>query len=186
MRQWPVELRVELDDKEAKGYMRELVRRGSDLQPALKRCGIVMTRSFALNFKQEGRPSHWRPLSANTIAGRRKGSSRILQDTGMLRMSTISRTAPGNIYHLSRNMLKMGSNLKYAVYHQFGTQPYIIRPRNAKVLRFTVAGTGRSRKRIVFAKVVHHPGLPARPFVVIQDEDVKAMREIFRSYVLGE
>lgn len=33
-----------------------------------------------------------------------------------------------------------------------GTQPHVIRPRNKKALRF------RYRGRIVFAKVVHHPG----------------------------
>lgn len=40
-----------------------------------------------------------------------------------------------------------------------GTRPHTIRPRNAQVLRFVVDG------RVVFARVVHHPGTRARPFI---------------------
>lgn len=56
-----------------------------------------------------------------------------------------------------------------------GTQPHEITPRNATALRF-LAGSGRisqpsPRQRIatrgggvVFAKIVHHPGMPPRPW----------------------
>lgn len=44
-------------------------------------------------------------------------------------------------------------------YYVFGTRKHIIRPRRAKALRFTVEG------RLTFAKVVHHPGQPARNFL---------------------
>lgn len=57
-----------------------------------------------------------------------------------------------------------------------GTNPYIIRPKRASRLRFTVPfraktipGKIRSRKgsrgkNVVYAKVVHHPGIAARNF----------------------
>lgn len=41
---------------------------------------------------------------------------------------------------------------KYGDYLDEGVRPHTIRPRNAKALRFVVGG------RVVFAKVVHHPG----------------------------
>lgn len=56
-----------------------------------------------------------------------------------------------------------------------GTAPHEIRPRNASVLRF-LGGSGRISQPgpnqriatraggVVFAKVVHHPGTPARPW----------------------
>ena len=50
----------------------------------------------------------------------------------------------------------IGTNVKYAGAHEFGTKPYTIRPRAGKVLRF---GTARG---VVFARMVKHPGLPAR------------------------
>jgi HK97 gp10 family phage protein len=40
----------------------------------------------------------------------------------------------------------------YAGYVEFGTAPHEIRPKTAKALRFTVGG------KVVFARVVHHPG----------------------------
>lgn len=42
---------------------------------------------------------------------------------------------------------------------QFGSRPHIIRPKNAKVLRFETKGN------IVFAKFVNHPGTEPNPFI---------------------
>lgn len=42
--------------------------------------------------------------------------------------------------------------LKYGDYLDEGVRPHTIRPRRAKALRFVVGG------RVVFARVVHHPG----------------------------
>lgn len=48
---------------------------------------------------------------------------------------------------------------KYAAPVHEGSRPHLIRPRNAKALRFVVGG------RTVFAQLVHHPGGKARPFL---------------------
>jgi hypothetical protein len=50
-----------------------------------------------------------------------------------------------------------------------GTRPHIIRPKRAQALRFRIGG------RVVFAKVVHHPGTRPRPFLD------KALREVSAS-----
>ena len=47
----------------------------------------------------------------------------------------------------------------YALYVHEGSRPHLIRPRNAKALRFQIGG------RTVFAKLVRHPGTKARPFL---------------------
>lgn len=46
----------------------------------------------------------------------------------------------------------IGSNNKIALMHHNGTRPHMIAARRASTLRFY------SRGRIVYAKVVHHPG----------------------------
>ena len=76
--------------------------------------------------------------------------------TGRLRSSI--RAEEPRIFSL-RGSVKVGSDLEYAAFVNDGTRPHIIRPRRAQVLRFTVGG------RTVFAKVVHHPGTRARPFL---------------------
>lgn len=51
-----------------------------------------------------------------------------------------------------------------------GTRPHIIRPRRARALRFTVNG------RVVFARVVNHPGTKPRPFLDRALREVAAQR----------
>lgn len=58
-----------------------------------------------------------------------------------------------------RSEYQITVNVDYAEMVHDGTRPHIIRPRNAQALRFNVGG------RIVYAKVVHHPGTRARPFL---------------------
>lgn len=63
----------------------------------------------------------------------------------------------------------MGSDLEYARFVNDGTAPHQIRPTRARALRFRVGG------RIVFARVVNHPGTRARPFLD------RALREVAAS-----
>jgi len=176
---FPVDIRLEIRDEKLRKMLRDLSKSAADIRTPLKRSGVHMMSSFDKNFKQEGRPQKWQPLKPNTVAARRKQSSKVLQDTGMLRMSVLAKSAKGNIYRLTKDSLAMGSNLKIAAYHQWGTKPYIIRPRTKPMLRF------KTTKGWTFAKIVHHPGLPPRPFVLIQNEDEKAIVDIFADHVMG-
>lgn len=90
----------------------------------------------------------WEPLSANTVAGRKGGSSRPLQDTGNLRQSFD--------YAISGNMVRIGTSVQYASFHEEGTDPYDIYPVHARSLAFMTAGG------MIFAKHVAHPGIPQR------------------------
>lgn len=88
-------------------------------------------------------------------------------DTGRLRASI--RAEPPRIFSL-RGSLTVGSDLEYAAMVNDGTRPHTIRPRTAQALRFTVGG------RVVFARVVHHPGTRARPFLDRALQEVAAAR----------
>lgn len=68
-----------------------------------------------------------------------------------------------------RPRFTVGSNVEYAAYVNDGTRPHIIRPRNARALRFMVGG------QVVYARVVHHPGTRANPFLD------RALREVAAS-----
>jgi phage gpG-like protein len=148
---------LKIDTSEAE---RKLARIGRALNKRglLKAIGLQQLRWIDKNFQDEGKMvGGWKSLSPNTIAGRRLGSSKILQDTGKLRMSFNSRLE-------GEDTLWVGSQLDVAEWHHFGTQPYDIRPVNAQVLSFMTAN-GRA-----FAKFVHHPGLSARRMLPTQDE----------------
>ncbi len=65
-----------------------------------------------------------------------------------------------------RSIFTIGSDVYYAPFVNDGTRPHEIRPRRAQALRFVIGG------RVVFAKVVHHPGTRPNPFLD------RALREV--------
>jgi len=144
------------------------------------------------NFATEGgMVGGWKPLSPNTLAARRSGAGRILQDTGRLRASFIPRW--------NDKQASVGSAISYSRFHEEGTGPYTIKPKGNYPLRFKVAqGSGavktkilKSGKKIslttfkgqyVFAREVHHPGLPQRRMLPQQGDPV-LMRDLLRASV---
>jgi hypothetical protein len=88
-------------------------------------------------------------------------------DTGRLRASI--KADPPRIFSL-RGSVKVGSNVEYAAMVNDGTRPHVIKPVTAKALRFKVGG------RTVFARLVHHPGTRARPFLDRALQEVAAAR----------
>lgn len=88
-------------------------------------------------------------------------------DTGRLRASIrVERRRTLTL----RSIYTIGSDVEYADMVHGGTRPHIIRPRNRQYLRFQVGG------RTVYAKVVHHPGTRARPFLDRALREVAAQR----------
>lgn len=88
-------------------------------------------------------------------------------DTGRLRSSI--RVERRSFLGL-RVRYTIGSDLNYAAMVHDGTRPHTIRPKRAQALRFRVGG------RIVYARVVHHPGTRARPFLDRALREVTAAR----------
>jgi hypothetical protein len=60
----------------------------------------------------------------------------------------------------------------YAAYVVKGTRPHIIRPANGSVLAFEGAGG-----KMVFTRLVHHPGTKPNPFMQIAAEDARGKAE---------
>lgn len=78
-------------------------------------------------------------------------------DTGRLRASIGSAVYSRTWTLRPRATIEAG--VDYAKFVHDGTRPHVIRPIRAQALRFTVGN------RVVYAKVVHHPGTRARPFL---------------------
>ena len=141
-------------------------------EPIHRKIGVRVMQWVDRNFRSDGAlAGGWKPLAASTIYGRRKRSSKPLQDSGRLLKS----------FHASPTAqeVRVGTPTAYAPFHEFGTKPFTIRPRAGGVLawpspggrvsavRFTLRGaegrgTAISRLKFAHAQVVHHPGLPAR------------------------
>jgi phage virion morphogenesis protein len=143
-------------------------RRTTDLKPFYEAAGETMVGSVMKNFDEQGRPQRWKPLAEATLLG----------GAGFRGLRTTQRGSATKGYerHLrgkqilvTRGMLKnsikkeataqhavVGSNLKYAALHNFGGQ------------------AGRGLKVFV----------PARPFIVAQDEDKAELHGLLRKWVL--
>ena len=84
----------------------------------------------------------------------------------------------GRSIHISRvsateAVVEAGAN--YAAYVEFGTGPHIIRPKKGRFLRWPTNAsdrrlTGSPRKTVkggfTFARIVHHPGTKAQPYLL--------------------
>ena len=121
-----------------------------------------MQRAVMLNFRAGGRPA-WAGLKA------RRG--RPLLDTGRLRDSITAAS--------DSKQAVVGTGVSYAPYHQFGTAPHVITARRAKALAFKVGN------RTIYRKSVNHPGIPARPFLQLTDEDVAEMIRLAGDFLVG-
>ena len=144
-----LEARLDVDLKEARRRIRAFVVT-LDERELLEAVGLRHLKWVNDNFRQEGSEKKWKPLSPNTTAkpGRGGISAKILRDTGRLSQSFTS--------NVEGNTVVVGSADKRAEWHHFGTRPFVIRPKNKRVLFFhTKAGP-------TFARVVHHPGIPSR------------------------
>lgn len=148
---------------------------GADMAPS-KLLAIVGSRHLRWvneNFRAEGLEHSWERLAMSTIESRRKGrgrgSARILRNTGRLAQSFTMQVRATSV--------EVGTNIVYAKWHEKGTDPYTIRPKDPSGV---LAWGGNPPTR--FAKFVNHPGLPARPMLPSKRLAEQLATEALRNY----
>lgn len=133
-------------------------RRVTDLRPALKLSGLYMMRSINKNFEEEGRPVKWKRLSPATIAARRKGPG-----PGMPRILQDTGTLRASVTAVRGKGKGAGKGIWKLSKAQL------------------IIGT-----RVEYAaKHQLGKGVPKRPFLLFQREDVKKIGIIFLRYTTG-
>lgn len=166
-------------DKEFRDKVNRIKNHLGTLSPLYKSWGLLTLRWIQQNYREGGaRTGGWKPLKPSTIRSRRKASNKPLLDTGHLMRQWN--------YRIRSWGVQLGNPMDIAKYHEEGTGPYTIRPINRKFLWFGVRPAERRRGQQlggyhqwrvksksyrqwprgktpgVFAKEVHHPGLPIR------------------------
>jgi phage gpG-like protein len=153
--------------RELDATLRNAARSLSDWKEPLDKSGVYMYQSIDKNFQSGGRPSKWK--GHHWLTKKLRGSGQILSDTGRLRQSVTSKGA-GSKYQLSSNKLVIGSNLK---------------ARGSSRLLADIQQNGvPAGANKVFGKP-GKGGIPARPFLLIQNEDGEKIEEIFKDYIEG-
>lgn len=134
-------------------------------QPILESIGeTLLNRNRDRHRKQvdpDGMP--WHPLSALTLTA--KKGNRILYEHGDM-LGSLHPSVNGNVLTLTFGNEK-------AKWHHKGTEPYTIRPKKGKALKF--AG--------MYRKKVDHPGLPARPLLGFPEDDADAVKHLVQDHI---
>lgn len=152
-----------------------------DFTIPLKKSAIYMLSSISRNFSSQGRPIPWIPLSPMTLELRRKGKSsgspQILRDTGEL-FNSIVVSEPQN------NTISVGTNLKKAPKLQYGGEN-IIPSHTENVKSYYRRSKGKRTQVKAFSRKMptRKYKIPARPFIMFQNEDVEVLQELFIDYV---
>lgn len=107
------------------------------------------------------------PQAAGALA--RRGSAEIVRLVTLRTAARAAALAPGHMGHTVRPILKGTKSSPLGIvmvdhpaasYVLNGTKPHPIYPRNKKALRFTTGG------RVVFARMVNHPGTKPNNFLM--------------------
>ena len=160
--------------EEAARQLRETEAKARDLRPVLMRFGVHMIRSIEKNFQAGGRPTPW-PPSMRAI---RKGGKTLI-DTARLKNSIVAQV-------IGDRTLRVGTNVAYAAAHQFGFSGTVTVPEHIRMVR---QAFGRRLPQPVAARVRQHSRrlrLPARPFVLVQDEDLVILRQMVEAHLEGK
>lgn len=180
---------IEIDNSGVVQVLKRLEKATKNRASVMQAVAGIMADAVEENFAREGRPA-WQGLKpgswlaragALTKTGQVSGAryekhvrnGKILQSSGRL-ASSITQTS-------SNEGAAVGTNVKYAAIHQFGgrTKPHEIRPRNKKALAWASAGHP--------VRKVNHPGseIPARPFLALDDSDMREIVETVEEYIRG-
>lgn len=135
----------------------------------------------------------WKRMSWNTIAS--KPGRPALNNFSSRYVARLTQSMTSEV-NADKGTVDVGTNEQYAKWQSEGTKPYIISPKAADgVLVFKVFGgaygtfKGKSGsgikffKDVVFAREVHHPGIPARRLIPTEEVGLRLAQETIQAAV---
>ncbi len=155
-----MQIKIELDDASVQAAFNRLLRAGRDLTPVMAAIGEHLLNTTRERFDDEQSPEGkpWTPLSAMTLARKRKNRDKILTEYGHLR-GTLA-------YRAGRQHIEIGSTRIYAGTHQFGAEQ---------------GAFGRTKR----GGPIPRGDIPARPFLGVSDEDRAEINQAVRDFLVG-
>lgn len=146
-----------------------------ELDGVMKEIGQRLSESVAENFREGGRPTPWAPL--------KHGIGTPLADAAQLLGSVRVTTGPNFVE------IEAGSGLPYAGIHQFGgeTHPNVTdRMRSFFWAMWRSTGDEMWKWRALMKKNQFSIHIPARPYLVPQDEDIEWAKSLLVQRIVGE
>lgn len=150
----PKEIEYRVHHEELQRMLKGLRKRLGNLRPVMKVVGEIVHESIQTNFEKGGRPTKWKELKRATIKERR----RIGKWLGriLVRSGTRGGLMGAISYRAFNDRVVMLAGKIYAAIHHFGG----------------MAGWGKKVK------------IPARPYMMIQDEDWAEIKAALSEYII--
>jgi len=166
---------VSIDDQEVQDLLDRIRKNLGDLRPAMKIIGSIVRASIIRNFEKGGRPNKWAKHS-ETTKKRRGKDGKVLMVQGLA-----GGLAASINYRADHESVTVGTNKVYGAVHQFGAEKgsfgefvFNVREHLRK---------GRKVKAHTRKAKLPWGDIPARPFLMVQDEDWAEMREALNEYI---
>jgi len=171
-------VRVTAMDKGAVEALSGIVDRVRDMTPAMKIIGGIVRSSIVRNYEIEGRPAKWKKHGPATEA-RRGPNAAILRESGRM-MKSIAASA-------HKDHVRVGTNTVYAAVHQFGARKGEFGTVTAHIKEHVRKIAGKAVKVRAHTRQMKLPwgDIPARPFLMVQDEDWEEIQASLNDYILG-
>ncbi|GJQ23582.1 phage virion morphogenesis protein [Candidatus Brocadia sapporoensis] len=166
-------IEIKVEDGEVRGLLNRLSGRMQNLSPVMRAISGIMHDAVEENFEREGRPK-WKKLAKSTEEQRAKKG----KWPGKILQLSQGGLAAANTQGYNNHSAWVSNNKEYAAAQQFGTRPFIIRPKNKPYLRFQIGDKWVTKKEI------HHPGIPARPFMKLTPGDLEKIKQKIGSYLV--
>ena len=157
------DVKIEFRKKKLKQAFQNAEKRCRNMRPAWKSIGEGLVVSFQKNFDAEGRPQKWEPLAESTVQRKLRKFKGTFTQSGRL-------SAKGKRIKKGNKILTDSSRLRNSITYQ-------------EMQNGVKVGTN-----VIYA-ATHQFGrdaIPARPFLVILDEDETMMVDEMEEHILEE
>ena len=173
-----IQLVISTKDKEVRSRLVGMAYNARHLGPVFRNFGEHMERSISKNFREGGRPSKWQKSKRVELSG-----GKTLIKTRYLQNSIN--------YRPDDRSLAIGTNVIYARIHQLGfiasniekatVKEHWRRQNTAfgKPISARAVKVKTHKRRVVF-------NMPARPFLLFQDDDIEYIKFLIGRYLTGE
>lgn len=147
-------IELEYRDEEVQAMLAGIIRRLGSAEPAMQEVGEILLESIQRNFEEGGRPTPWQELAPSTIKQRR----RLNRWPGriLVRQGTAGGLLGAISYEAASDRVVLVAGKVYAAIQNLGGE----------------AGRG------------HKVTIPAREYMMVQDEDWTEVKTAFEGYVV--
>lgn len=169
-------LAITIDDAAVQAAFRRFTEFGQDASPMFAEISEHLLESTQKRFATSTGPDGTPWVKLKDGSGRRP-----LVKSGTMR----DQIFPSH----GKNYAEINATAMQALWHQEGTDPYVILPKKGKALSFGApmsVFSGPSKGKVVGSttvRKVNHPGLPARPFIGLSNDDRQAIGDIATAYL---